>query len=97
MRVISRKAFRTFSGLHPESEEVFNDFFHKLRRVDARSFTELRQTFSSADILSDCIVFNVGGNNYRVIAHLDFSIQALWVRYVLTHAEYDRGKWKSDC
>lgn len=97
MRVISRKAFRDFCGLHSQSTEVLDDFFYKLKRLNAKSFAELRQTFPSADILGDCIVFNVGGNNYRVIAHLDFSIQIVWIRFVLTHREYDRDKWKADC
>jgi mRNA interferase HigB len=57
----------------------------------------LRAAFPSADLLGDCIVFNVGGNNYRVIVHLDFSIQTVWIRFVLSHAEYDRDKWKDDC
>ena len=97
MRIISRKAFRDFAGHHPEAAEVLDDFFYKLKRLNAKSFAELRQTFPSSDIFGDCIVFNVGGNNYRVITHLDFSIQIVWIRYVLTHREYDRDKWKTDC
>ncbi len=45
---------------------------------------------SSADIVGDCFVFNVGGNKYRVVVHLDFEVQTMWIRFVLTHAEYDR-------
>lgn len=97
MRVISRKALRTYWELHPEAGEVLQDWYSKIRRLEAKNFAELRQTFPSADLVGDCIVFNVGGNNYRVIVHLDHSIQTVWIRFVQSHAEYDRGKWKADC
>ncbi len=58
---------------------------------------EFRQTFPSADSVGDCIVFNVGGNKYRVIVHLDYEVQTMWIRFVLAHAEYDRERWKDDC
>lgn len=97
MRVISRKALRTYWEQHPSTEDVFTDFYLRLKRLDAGTFVELRQTFPSADMIGDCIVFNVGGNNFRVIVHVDFDVQIVWIRFVLSHAEYDRGKWKADC
>lgn len=39
-------------------------------------------------------VFNIGGNKYRLIATIAYSIQTVWVKHVLTHAEYDEGAWK---
>lgn len=97
MRLISRKALRSFWEDHPEAEEVLQDWYFKIKRSAAKNFVELRLTFPSADLVGDCIVFNVGGNNYRVIAHLDYSVQIVWIRFVLSHAEYDREKWKADC
>ncbi|MEQ1605164.1 MAG: type II toxin-antitoxin system HigB family toxin [Pyrinomonadaceae bacterium] len=97
MRVISRKALRTYWEQHPSTEIVFTDFYRRLKGLDAGSFVELRQTFPSADLVGDCVVFNVGGNNFRVIVHVDFDVQIVWIRFVLSHAEYDRGKWKADC
>ena len=95
MHIISRKALRTFWEEHPE--EVLNDWYRKAKRISPGNFAELRQTFASADIFGDCVVFDVGGNNYRVITHLHFRGQRLYIRAVLTHAEYDRDKWKNDC
>jgi len=97
MRIISRKALRTYWEEHPQSEEVLNDWYRKVLRTHAKSFVELRETFPSADLFGDCLVFNVGGNNYRVIVHADFKLQIVWVRAVLSHAEYDKNKWKDDC
>ena len=97
MRIISRKALRAFWEKHPESEEVLQDWFIKIKRLGASSFTELRKTFPSADLVGDCYVFNIGGNNYRVIAHIEFGLGIIWIRFVLSHAEYDKDKWKTDC
>lgn len=97
MRIISRKALRTYWENHPESEDVLNDWFRKIKHVKTVNFVELREIFPSADLFGDCVVFNVGGNNYRIIAHLDFGIQTLWIRFVLSHAEYSKDRWKADC
>lgn len=97
MRIISRKALRIFWERHPEAEEVLIDWFTKVKRSYPSNFIDLRKTFPSADLVGDCYVFNVGGNNYRVIAHIDFSLQIIWIRFVLSHSEYDKEKWKTDC
>jgi mRNA interferase HigB len=97
MRIISRKAFRTFSESHPESTRPLDEFYLKLKRCSPNNLPELRETFPSADLVGDCIVFNVGGNKYRVIVHLDFEVQTMWIRFVLTHAEYAKDRWKDDC
>ena len=55
---------------------------------------ELRKTFASADRVGDKVVFNIGGNKYRLIAAVHFSRGKLYIRDILTHAEYDQGGWK---
>lgn len=88
---------RTYWEKHPVSEEVLDDFYRKISRVKADSIVELRRTFPTADRLGGCMVFNVGGNNYRVIAHVAFDLQIVWIRFVLSHAEYSQERWKTDC
>ena len=97
MRIISRKALRTFWGSHAGAQPALDDFYRKLLRVTPANIVELRLTFPAADLVGDCVIFNVGGNKYRVIAHIDFGIQIAFIRFVLSHAEYDRDKWKADC
>lgn len=58
------------------------------------SFAELRMTFPSADLVGDLVVFNIGGNKYRLIVSFHFNRGKVYVRHVLTHGEYDRGAWK---
>lgn len=58
------------------------------------SFAILRQQFGSVDRVGDLYVFNIGGNKYRLIAFLHMAHQLAYIKYVLTHAEYDKGDWK---
>jgi len=65
-----------------------------MRRHDFESFNALRKLFPSADIVGNLVVFNIGGNKYRLIAAIHFNRQKLYIRDVLTHAEYDKERWK---
>jgi mRNA interferase HigB len=57
----------------------------------------VKASFASASIVGDCIVFNVGGNKYRLISRIRYGPQKVFVLKVMTHGEYDEGKWKSEC
>jgi mRNA interferase HigB len=66
-----------------------------------RNFLDVRQTRSDVDRIGDCYVFNLGGNKYRLITRFRFATAErpgfVRVLSLLTHAEYDRQKWKEDC
>ncbi len=95
MHVISRKALREFWERHPESEASLIRWFRVVSRTDFLSFDELRRTFPSADWVGDSVIFNIGGNNYRLIASVHFNRRKIYIRHVLTHREYDRERWKA--
>ena len=63
-------------------------------RTDFNSFAELKRVFRSADKVGKFTVFNVGGNKFRLIAALHYNRRKIYIRHVLTHTEYDNGKWK---
>lgn len=94
MHVISRKALRLFWERHPDSQTALARWLKVMRHTDFRSFSELRATFPSADTVDDWIVFNIGGNKYRLIASIHFTRGKVYIRHVLTHQEYNRGTWK---
>ncbi len=64
------------------------------KRTDFNSFIELRQTFPSADNVSNLTVFNIGGNKARLIAAIHYNTHRIYIRHILTHKEYDRGSWR---
>ncbi len=95
MHVISRKALRLFWEEHPESSPALVRWFKIMQRTDYANFAELRATFPTADKVNDWIVFNIGGNKYRLITSIHFNRSKVYIRHVLTHQEYARGNWKS--
>ncbi len=59
-----------------------------------RNILDIRKSFNSVDIFERRTIFDIGGNKYRLIARVNFKRQEVFVLYVLTHAEYDKGDWK---
>lgn len=95
MHVISRKALRVFWERYPDSQTALARWFKVMRHTDFKNFAELRAVFPSADKVDHWIVFNIGGNKYRLITSIHFNRGKVYIRHVLTHPEYDRGKWKT--
>ncbi len=65
-----------------------------VRAAEWENFTELKRTFNSVDYNAPKTIFDIAGNNFRLIALVDFKKQLVQVTEVLTHAEYDKGHWK---
>jgi mRNA interferase HigB len=95
MHIISRKTLRAFWEKYPDSQTALIRWFKIVQRTNFASFADLTITFPSADLVGDFIVFNIGGNKYRLIASIHFNRSKIYIRHILTHSEYDRGDWKS--
>lgn len=96
MRVISRKALREFWETHPNAESSLLVWYQRTCDAEWQNFADVRQVFRSADLVGNFTVFNIGGNNYRLITFIDYDEQIVFIRNVLTHAEYDKETWKND-
>ena len=59
-----------------------------------RHFSGLKRMFGTADYVRPYVVSNIAGNKYRLISVVDYEMEAVSVKHMLTHAEYDKGKWK---
>jgi mRNA interferase HigB len=94
MHVISRKALQQFWAHHPDSETPLVRWFKIMQQTDFQNFSELRAAFPTADKVGDWIVFNIGGNKYRLITSIHFNRGKVYIRHVLTHQEYDKEGWK---
>lgn len=90
MHVISKKALEAFWLKHPAATAPLEAWYRIVRSSNFENFAEIKRAFNSADYVSPYVVFDVGGNNFRVISVIHFNRQKLYVREVLTHAEYDR-------
>jgi mRNA interferase HigB len=94
VHVISKKAARLFWKKYPDSETPLRVWLKAMRDTEFKNLAELRSAFPSADNVGDLIVFNIRGNKYRLIASVHFNRRKVYVRHILTHEEYDKGRWK---
>jgi mRNA interferase HigB len=78
----------------PESAGALDFWYRAMKHGRFASFADLRATFRSVDKVGHVFVFNVGGNKLRLIAAVHFNVGKVFVRHVLSHAEYARGAWK---
>jgi mRNA interferase HigB len=95
MHVISRRKLREFWTIHPDARVALERWYKLARKAEWESFDEVRVVFGRrVDRVGKLVVFDIGGNKYRLIAAIHYNRGTVFVRYVLTHAEYDRGEWK---
>lgn len=97
MRVISRRRLKDAVGKHAEVEGSLEAWYRIAKAAKWSSFAELRITWASADIYQNCTIFNIKGTKYRLIAWINYQSGKIFIRHVLTHAEYTKGAWKNDC
>jgi len=97
MRVIARPALRAFANAHPDAASWLDGWWTTTRNASWQHLGDVRRTYNATDVFGCCTIFDVRGNHYRLITHIDYACQLVFVRAVLTHAEYDRGAWKHDC
>lgn len=92
MRLISNKPLRDFSFIHPPAIAPLQGWRRVIEKGAFHNFAELKQAFNAVDKVGDLFVFNIAGNNYRLLAAIHFNTQTLYVRSVMTHAEYDKRR-----
>lgn len=91
MRVIARKTLKEFWAKHADSEPALKAWFHEAKSNRWKSFADIKSRYRSADALpGNRVVFNIKGNTYRLIVHLHYCTGLVFIRFIGTHAEYDR-------
>ena len=91
MRIISKKILRDFWSAHADSEQQLKSWFQEISNAEWKNPNEVKKEYPSASILNDNrIVFNIKGNSYRLIVRINYNYQMIWIRFIGTHAEYDK-------
>lgn len=91
MHIISRKPLREFSEKHPRAKTPLDAWFSEVSRARWTSFADVRATCGSADVVAgNRVIFDIGGNKYRLVVKIAYKCGKIFVRFVGTHAEYDR-------
>jgi mRNA interferase HigB len=94
MRIITNRRLREFAECFPDAQAPLQAWRKAVEKSAFPHWGALKTAFPSADKVGDKIVFNVGGNKFRIVAGVSFAAQILWIKSVMTHAEYDKGAWK---
>jgi mRNA interferase HigB len=94
VRLLGVNLIDDFIRRHPDSKSGLRRWQKLIRETDFVSIVDLRRTFPTADAVGGKTVFNVGSNKVRTITEIQYGIAMVIVTHVLTHAEYDRGRWK---
>lgn len=91
MRVIAKKILREFWEKHNDCEQQLKSWFQEASKAEWTSPNEIKSEYPSASIIgNDRIVFNIKGNTYRLIVKINFDYLMVWIRFIGTHAEYDK-------
>ena len=91
MRIIAKKILREFWTVHPDSEQQLKSWYQETSKAEWKTPSQIKAEYPSASFLADNrIVFNIKGNHYRLIVRINYDYQMIWIRFVGTHAEYDK-------
>ncbi len=91
MRIIAKKILRDFWELHPDSEQQLKAWFQESSKAEWTGPAKIKIGYPGASILADNrVVFNIKGNHYRLVVKISYDYQMIWIRFIGTHAEYDK-------
>jgi mRNA interferase HigB len=97
MEIISYGPIKRFIQKHPESKSGLNTWYKTAKNATWKNLSEVKNTYPHADLYGSCTIFNISGNKYRLVVKIDYQGQIILIKHIMTHAEYDKDKWKKDC
>lgn len=89
MKVLGEWQIAKFSKRYAQSRKPLQRFLEIAREAEWIHFPDIRTTFPATDFVNGTLIFDIGGNKYRLIASVDFDAQIMVIEEVLTHKEYD--------
>ena len=91
MRVIAKSTLRDFWEKHADCEQQLKSWYQEANQANWTNTNQIKKEYPSASFLqNNRIVFNIKGNNYRLIVKINYAYQMVWIRFIGTHAEYDK-------
>jgi mRNA interferase HigB len=96
VKISNRIILDDFYKAHPDSCKALHDWLNVVKETQWKTPVDVLATYRKADPAGNFMVFNIRGNKYRLIVDITYSLQLVRLKYILTHAEYDKGNWKND-
>lgn len=93
MRIIAKSTLVAYYTKNPQSKSALEDWFEKTKEAEWKNFSDIKKTFNTvSSVGNNRYVFNIKGNDYRLVILIKFTVSHVLIRFVGTHAEYDRIK-----
>ncbi|NES76255.1 MULTISPECIES: type II toxin-antitoxin system HigB family toxin [unclassified Okeania] len=97
MHLISIRHLRRDLAPHQHDvQKQVNAWYATVKSAKWKNLEEVRRIYRDAEAVGNFTVFNIKGNSYRLIVGINYENQTMYYKYFLTHAEYDKNKWKDD-
>ena len=94
MHIISRKKLLEAADKHGDLSAPLDVWYRVAKKAEWKNLMDVRRTFPSADAVGELTVFNIKGNAYRLITEINYQTGRIFLRHVMTHADYSKGGWK---
>ena len=89
MRIIAKRTLRQFWKLYPDAEDPLLAWYREGEKEDWSKPSQVKYKYRSASFVGDRVVFNIKGNDYRLVVKINYPYRVVYVRFVGTHEEYD--------
>jgi mRNA interferase HigB len=96
MRVVSRKSIREAAASHGEWSASLNAWYKITKNADWKNFTDVRNSWKNSDVVGRFVVFDISHNRCRLIATIKYKWRMVYIRSILSHAEYDKKGWQKE-
>jgi len=94
MRIVSRKAIREAAVEHSDWAASLNAWYKIARNADWKNFSEVRNSWRNSDVAGRFVVFDISHNRCRLITTIKYRWRMIYIRHILSHAEYERRDWE---
>jgi mRNA interferase HigB len=94
LNVISKRGLFERATKYPDATPALQVWFDTAMEAEWKSLEDVRKSFPATDMVGNLAIFNIRGNHYRLIVRLEFRYKRIYIKEFLTHAEYNKGRWK---
>ncbi len=96
MHLISIRNLRRDTAQFADVKKQIDEWYATVKKADWQNLEDIRRIYRDAEAVGNFTVFNIKGNNYRLIVGVDYENQVIYYKYFLTHSQYNKENWKND-
>ena len=96
MHLISIRKLRDDMAKYPDVSQQIEDWYAVVKKAKWENLEDVKKVYRDSEAVGSFTVFNIKGHKYRLIVGIDYESKTVYYKYLLTHAEYDKDRWKND-